>query len=458
MLKICLKIEIKIDNLDDELKLKNVKPVAQYFHADLFLEKNYILLKIYYDDKTYFGDKYIYWQQKDENSNSFLKKINIISINSPKRVKNINFSHSKVIWYQLGSNNYQNGVKFIPIKLNQIEIEYNPVYPKKRKNFSSEIFLSDNAIKIFNEFHTINAFISNKDSWISNNCRKEFQKFGELEFRLDYFNETKFDEYGENTIIVRKPFINIKHQNLSFEIFKKYVTIFQSLFTLYGGVEIGIKFFRHHCKISTYTMTYENEHTKLFNSNKILHFKKHIDIYELISKSTPSILETPSFLAEIVKMYNLSRISTGSTEFLLLFSIIEKLRNKLLNTKTVKEKFDFIISNKMINIFILEKLTEIEDKIKTVEQKNIFRKIKNNKLGNIKYLPQTNQFEIFFMKSNIDLENYQLSMSNILSIRNDIFHGRLIADDDIELKILNKKMGNLTLDLIFKYLNVNNAW
>jgi hypothetical protein len=452
MTKICINIEIDLPELNEVLNgLNSIQPVENNNYADLLLEDNKIELKIFFNQNTYLDERIGIWIGKNWRArNKLTKSIKILKINEPEKVISIDFSVCKDVKISWGSNYVENDTHFFILNLDRIEIEYNPVFTDEKIK-QSELFLTPNSVNVINQHITISAFLKTRNVWESKNCITEFVKFGEVEFLLDFYHYTEKDFNGDSTIIKRTPVILIKHENISYENILIYSSVLCSLLSYYSGLNIDYKFLRHHTAKQTKTSKKiyfeENQvNTKLYFGNY------DSDVYNLISGTSNQIIKDHVFLQELMSKLNLSRYITGSTRFLILFSILELLRGKIYGGKKSKEKFSFNSPDK-IDEFILLKLDEIKKEIKSEEEKEIFERIKKSKLDNIKYISQVDQFNVFLKEMDIKIKDYQLSIPNILKLRNRIIHGSHINQDDLQLSETNKNLNTIVEKLIYRFLS-----
>ena len=448
MNKICLNIEFDFSGFKINHKIKEQLEASNEFHADLILSDEELLLKIHIDPKSQFDSQLALWIHKDHPNNNFGRTIKVVKVDTPERVDNVLFTNSKVIWYNLGSSNFENGQRFFPIKFQSVRIDYKSSFPKKRKNFKSLIYLENNATTLINEYYTINPFYREKNIWEAKNNQQEFKTIGEIDYLLEFSHITKKDENGFDTIIKRIPRIEIKHQNLNPDKFKFYQELVISLMSLYTGLNILPYQSSHFTKEKTVVETWINSVDSNKHSNFVL-FETGLRFYDLIDSININIIKDTIHLNEVVMMFNLARKTSGSTKFLLLFSIIERLRKYILGGKKIKEKFDFTLKSKEINQLIKSKLSEVINYI-VPEQHVIFNRMLNNKVENIKYLPQSHQFDSLFKLAKLDPGEFSLSFSEILKLRSQIIHGKIVGED--QLKIVNKNFLRFTLHCILYYL------
>jgi hypothetical protein len=448
MTDICLNISFDIPNLDDYLKSENIKNVDKNFHAHLIIEEQgEIVLKVYFDDKTYFDNKLANWLHKEKSSKALGKAIIINEIKDRDRILAIHFDKCIERSYILGSNQYEGNNKFIIFKLDQIRIEYKPV---KKYNFESEIYFTDSAYSLINENFNSDNFCLNPNIWESINYQKELVDIGKIKFIFDFFNQIGKDNNGYDNLIIRNPRLVIKHDNLSFEEISIYVELIVSLMELYTGHEIKIHFWRHHSEMSTVVKTYDNSEKAVFKKYNLgIDFDG--DLYKLITSISLKMLENTSVISEITHKYNLSRTSSGSTRFMLLFSIIEKLKKHFGIKNQKGENFQF--TDPKIHEKIDEFFDELLNEIKDETQKTSFLSLKKDKISMLVYLPLKDQFNEGFLEHDLDPVKYNLDFKRVIKMRNEIFHGKFIEPENQELKSINDALYNFVGALILKYLH-----
>jgi hypothetical protein len=448
MTDICLNISFNIPSLDDYSKSEKALKVESSFHTHLIIEDaGAIVLKIFFNNKTNFDYKITDWLTEERSESAFGKSIVINNINERPNIEIISFANSFVKGWNISTNQYEGNNKFIIFKLGQIRIEYKPV---KKYNFESEIYFTDSAYSLINENFNSDNFCLNPNIWESINYQKELVDIGKIKFIFDFFNQIGKDNNGYDNLIIRKPRLVIKHDNLSFEEISIYVELIVSLMELYTGNDIKIHFWRHHSELSTVVKTYDYSEKAVFNKfNFGIDFDG--DLYTLITSISLKMLENTSVISEITHKYNLARISSGSINLVLLFSIIEKLKKHFGIKNQKGENFQFTdpkIHNK-IDEFFDELLEEIEDE----SQKTSFLSLKKDKISMLVYLPLKDQFNDGFLEHDLDPVKYNLDFKRVIKMRNEIFHGKFIEPENQELKSINDALYNFVGALILKYLH-----
>jgi hypothetical protein len=196
----------------------------------------------------------------------------------------------------------------------------------------------------------------------------------------------------------------------------------------------------------------------------------HNDPLNLISDiDVKTAIERKDFLMRIIDRYNYALKTDGESKFMVLYSILEQVRNEYIlsgkiekdkagitpNLKKVKEEFSFKIRSKDVDSAIKEILSKIAD-IVSDEQREQFLQELPSKIGSIKLLTMTNQFKSLFEYLNISPEAFGLDFRKLLALRNSIFHGRPVSDVQYLAEINSyKHLPKFTGVIILNFLGIS---
>lgn len=351
---------------------------------------------------------------------------------------------------------WENGFRFVIVDIDSIKIK--EVYKSADENYA--IFtLHENAISPIDLQYEYVAFdYYNPEKFEAKNIQ-DFLSFGHFRFRLEFdFYLTYF--YKDKINIKSVPRLKIRSQSyqnddISHEEIINYTNILCLLLSLYYNREIA--FF----------------HAKIFQPENVLTFIKHINIPTDISIPKPFNEKYNSFydfvydcdyskiesefltLSNIVSKLILSSRLDGVSEFMILYNILEIIRNFYLSKKIimpVKENISFKTNRKIANKIIRSKLSEISEIIHDDEKDNFILTI-DNKVEFIKRKSMSNQFKSLFVNLKIDLKNnYGINFKEIIKMRDKIYHGSIdiseLANISDTNEILRRLIKNLTISII----------
>jgi len=326
---------------------------------------------------------------------------------------------------------------------------------KQSKKFSeqiiiSELYLDNHAYDLFNTIIEVDGFNSNPKQWLSYTLQKNPIKFGECQLILDFHETLEKDKDKYYLLIDRKPRILLNHTVLTSEVLLKYSCLITSCLSFFQGNDIDYKIaILNSIETSTVQHRPKEDKVKVLNKN-LGRFLINQPILEFLSKVNHSLVNNSDFVDQTIKLFNQALSSDGTTEFMLYYTVLEKLRNELQGNKPNKEKFRFTIG-KRINDFIRAKLQKIKAYV-IDKEKEVFESAKDDKLVNIKYLPQKDQFTEFFEIMKINPTNFDLEWKGKVSLRGAIFHGKYIESDDPLLIDTNSKMQLFCANTLYNYL------
>lgn len=441
---ICHYIKIEAEELKD----------IEILHAHLTLLEDLgkIALRIYvnepFDENK---NKIIDWIKSQKNYSEFGKSIKVTKINDPESVIYIDYTKSKIgAIFDAHLGNDKDG-KFFAIAFKRVDLKTKQVAKFENNDFKSEIYLDNFSYDLFYRLVYVDGFESNSKVWKSNIANTHLIKFKDIQMILD-FNETlSNDESNYPNLLVRLPRILVYHKDIGYEKFLEYTQVLCSAISFFQGHNTEYeKLFYNSEEAVYYSYFPQKEKLKYLTRNLgRFNIKKHL--FEFLNELSCNLLKRSDFTKQIVLLFNQAIVSEGSTQFMLCFTVIEKLRNEYFPPNQSKEKFSFIDSKKAINCFIREKLQEIKNKVVDT-QHELWKASTEDKLSNLKYLPQKDQFTDFFYLVELQPNEFNLDWTEVVTLRGNIFHGKFIESDDTTIIELNSKMITFTGNLIYKYM------
>lgn len=407
-----------------------------------------IQIQIFYSSDDLLYDKMLYLQENNINL------IDGISIYEPQNIHpptNINLSESRLIGLKDDDCIWENGFRYIILEIDRIKML--DKYTSGDENYAV-ITLHENALAPIHSKYNYNIFdydYPNKFEAVNN---EDFIHFGSIMFRLEfdfqptYFYKDKIKIKFVPKIKIRKPFYS--STELSHNDIINHIDAISILLSFYYNREID--FF--HCIIN--------------EPNNVLTFVKHIDLPSNFTKPidfNDDLITLNSFINEsnynnvhkylevitniVSKLIFSSRLDTIS-EFMILYNIIEIIRNHYLTKKiisNVKENYKFKHKDSQVTNTIRTKLSEIAEMIND-DQKDHFKTSIENIIGFLKRKNIGNQFNSLFEYLKIDTKNtYKLDFNKIINFRNKVYHGSIKLTEENKIIEINIKLRKLIKDL-----------
>lgn len=182
-------------------------------------------------------------------------------------------------------------------------------------------------------------------------------------------------------------------------------------------------------------------------------FKNIIDFFNTIDYDKVAVCR--DLLKEVSNRMIRSQYVDSISEFMLLYNVIEKIRNYYLNLGkqdvgfSIKEEYDFNVSKNRTDKFIKEKIKEIAE-IVADNDKEEFVKNANKKVSFIRKTGLIDQFTSLILYLDLSVDAYKIDFSDLINIRNTLYHGNCIDDD---FQLYNTEMRRLINDLLLKLLS-----
>lgn len=458
---------IKIDLPAIDLSFPNKIPSKLEYETELIAENELkdFTLKIYYDSNEYLADIVLWWfSQKDEN---ILSKIEILKIHSPENLISIELKDYGIKRIQSSSYCDEN-LSFFLITLNGIKKVF-----KNNEKRSSEFYLNTQAnqlVELNYQYYQNFSWLDKPYKWEPIHKRNDFLKFHNINYKLEY-NFYHSNEKGPIVKITKEPRISIKYEGHSESDLKKHAEILCSLYSFYTQNTIAFYYSRIYLKDKVIIEFKKVENALSKNTHGMFIWDFYQNPENLICNvNTQKLFENYEFTKKIVERFIYSLKTTGETKFMVLYNIIEQIRNKYIlnkeieiekageipNLKKVVEEFEFKTSKTQTATKIKEILDQITELV-VDDQKEAFRNDIKYKITPIKVISLINQFNSLFDYLDLNPKEYNLDFIKIKSLRDSIFHGRPINEREKELEELNefKKLPRFTAVIILKYFGIN---
>lgn len=447
----CLDIEFL--NVDfSSYYIKSTTEISKVLHAHLYENKDEIELKIFFDDQTYFGEKLMVWSSKiDLKKFGTFLKVEVIKNHTNERLQNVDLSEAKLLGSKNSSNYYENGKKYIIVKIDNVKLYWNPV---EHKIHTAEFYLGDNGFRVVEPFYSFlspKSFLKNDGKFDIGRMKDStrFYKLGKSTFRPEYHFVSKDDRKERVATVTKEPKIQFKYD--------KGITEKEAV--LYGDMVLMIASFYHHIKIDYIlrrihlpenTITIKNiEEKNFFNtSGNLWGFEIYWDLNKFLQASwQKETVKNFALLSKAIASFNQSHLVDSYSTFLIRYNIIEicdkqkqdNVKFKLtLNKKQTKAKQDEALAKLLVTI----DKKEHED----------FKKRWHNVQTLLQNKPMKNKLVSFLESQNLDPKTFPIKIDNLKNLRNNITHGSIDKVNTEQLRqaniLLYRICGILILNLM----------
>ena len=465
------KLKINIPKLDDFFPRGN--PCNGIYDAELVInEKDVrnILLKIFFNTEEYLADKVMRWNYKNSDIN-LLDKFEVAEIFQPENLLNIDFANYNTIGITRSSSYFENGLQYFTIKLNGVI----KVFKNNEKDIS-EFYLNEQAFKLIelNYRYNINfPWKNNSYGLNATNTIKEYVEFNNIKFKPEhnFFISNQLEE--DEVKIKKEPKISVEYSSNNEKEIIDNVKLILSLYSFYSKQEIDYYYSRIYTEDKLFLEFRNVENHKVKNPHGFFRFDFYNNPINLIvNVDSDHLLNKKEFINNIISRFNYALSTEGESKFMILYNILEQIRNNYIidkkierdmagetpNLKKVIEEYNFVKSKTQTDKFIKKNLEGIKEII-SEEHKDLFQKEIKYKVLPIKVMSMINQFKSLFTFLEINPNEFDLDFKKLKSLRDSIFHGRpIIEEDEIFLEKVNyyKRLPKFTGIILLKYFGINN--
>jgi len=433
MIDLCTQIKFKIPDLDKYGPPRN-KSISKQHHAHLVIESSeQIMLKVYYDESTSLADKVLRWEGK-QSKTSLPQKIEFVKINKSNLLSiNLKDSVVKTTQMSIGNSLFDPGIgKYFTITFDRVELIYKDEY--QENSGKSFVELNDIYVKPLKEFYFTSSFAnSSRDTWSAKSRHKTFKKFSQVNYNIRYGFETKSNDDNNETIIKRRPFIFLKHKELSKEIIIEHINELIGIIGFYYNAG---------CYSPNYTIYTKNRKYQFFSINKdiikyaprsiLRNFEERFDIFQFIRKCKKLDSINQNSMIKIIDRFNLASAIEGEARFMIFYELFERLKSKSVDqNEKVNIQYDTNLSKRQKSNFIKKLAKEFS----SIFNESNIEKIQNTfiqRVSNIKYKSLGNQYEIFIKQLKLDIPHWLPIIQKANDYRDILFHGGSIDIDDDE--------------------------
>jgi hypothetical protein len=425
----CLDIEF----LDIDLAsyyIRSKVEVSKVHHVHLYTSKDEIELKNFFDDQTYFGEKFVDWLGGIDRKKfgSFLK-VEVTKNHTNEGLQKLDFSEAKLLGFKNSTNYYENGKKYILISVDTVKFYWNPV---DTETHTAEFYLDDKGFRIVEPFYLPlfpKSFFKNDGEFEIRrvNGSNSFYELTKFSFRLEYSFSSTNNSKERVASITKHPKIQFKYING--------ITEKEAIF--YGDIVLMLASFYHHIKIDYITrrihlpentITIKNIEQKNFidTNGNLSGFEINWDFNKFLQSSQQKEVEAHfTLLSKVIALFNQSHLVDSHSKFLIRYNIIEicdkQKRNSTGFKLSVNKK-----ERKAKQGEALEKLLETIDPKEHEE----FKKRWQDVLGMLNEKPMGNQLILFLESQNLNPKAFPLKISDLKRLRNDLVHGSTNVDPE----------------------------
>lgn len=411
--------------------------VAKSFHAHLYMSKDEIELKIFYEEDRYrcFVEKLDAWTNKIdwEKFGSFIK-VAITQNHTNERIQKIDLSEAKLLNLNNGTDYYENNKKYVILKIDTVKFYCNP--NEENKN-TAEFYFDDKGFRVvepfYGNFRPKTLFKNDGNFNIGRmNDSTKFYKLGISKFRPEFNLVSKDNRKNRVATITKEPKIQFKYQNgITEEKAIFYSDVVLMLASFYHHLKIDYTLRRIHLPESTITIRNIEEKNFLDRRGGLGGFGINGGLNKFFELSwQKDTIKNYELLSKAITLFNQSHLVDNSSAFLIRYNIIE------ICGKTSAEDgiWNFKLKNDELDKFFNDTRESISNIIDETEQEYF-----NNKWNSIQNIIKSKslrkQLEDSLTKHGINVESLPIRTSKIVQLRNNITHGNL---DKVNVEDLRK--------------------
>ncbi|KAA9327318.1 hypothetical protein [Adhaeribacter soli] len=449
----CLDIEFL--NIDFNLySIKRGTEVSKVHHAHLYTKKNKIELRIFFDDKTYFGEKLMDWASKVDwkKFGSFLK-VEVTKNYKNERLQRVDLSEAKLLSCTDSSGYYEDRKRYIKIKIDTVKFYWDPV---EGENHTAEFYFADKGFRVVEPFYSFlspTSFLRNDGKFDIGRMKSStmFYKLGKSSFRPEFNFVAKDNRKERVATVTKEPKIQFKY--------KKGITEKEAVF--YGDVVLKLASFYHHIKIDYIlsrihlpenTITIKNIEQKNFldTSGNLWGFEIYWNFNKFLQASwQKETVKNFAILSKAIALFNQSLLVDSYSTFLIRYNIIETCDKQ----KQDNVRFTSALDKKQTKAKqneALEKLLETIDK----KEHEDFKKRWHSVQTFLQNKPMKNQLVSFLESQNLDTKTFPVKIDDLKKLRNNITHGSIDQINPEQLRQANILLYRISGILILNLMGI----
>lgn len=420
--------EIEFPKVDFNNYYIKCDAVSKIHHAHLTTKDNEIELKIFYNDKTYLGEKISMWASKI-NWRKFGSFIKVSKENQNDRLQKIDLSNSQLMGMTNGTSQYEGNSKFVIIRLDSVKFYWNPV---KDELNTAEFYLPDSAFRVVQPFYSVVFGYDGNFNISRMNGMDSFYSLGKSEFRPEFNTYSRDDRENRVATITKEPKIQFKY--------KEPVTEEEAIF--YGDVVSHLASFYHHIKIDyslrrihlpEHTITIKKVENKNFldTSGNLWGFNIHSDFDKFLKSDwQKNTLKNFKILSKAIELFTQALYVDSNSEFLIRYNIIEICDTR----KQVNEKFNLVLKGNAKKKKYKQALDLLLQTVSPSEHK-VFKNKWSSLSGKLENKPMKSPLISFLESQNLKTSEFPISVDKLKELRDNITHGSI---DKIDTEFLRK--------------------
>lgn len=431
----CLEIDFPYVDFSNYGYHNREAEIKKIHHAHLYLRKDEIELRIFFDKKTAFGDSLMHWTSLiDPNKFGSHTKIELTKNHTNENLTKIDLTETKFIGCKASSDFHDGGKNYIIVNIDSVKFYWNPVVNKSN---TAEFYMDDKGFCVVESFYSYlspNSWIKNdgnfKISRMKNSAK--FYKLANSSFRPEFNFISKDNRKSSVATIIKEPKIQFKY--------KKDVKENDAI--LYGDIVLMLASFYYHIKINFIfrrihllenTITIKNIEQKNFHNQigNLWGFEIYWDFNKFLQASwEKEILKNYVLLSKAISLFNQSHLVDDYSAFLIRYNIIEICDKQ----KKDEHKFNSRLNKRQTN---LKKNQALLNLLETIEEKDHeeFKKRWQNIQSLLQFKPMKNQLFSFLESQKLDPNTFPIKLDDLKRLRDNITHGSI---DNVDLELLRK--------------------
>lgn len=393
----------------------------------------------------------------DENNINFLNSI--YPANDTEH-STLHLNHTNIVGMEDDRGKWENGKRYFLITIDTCILQHNAnvLIPP------ASYILTPNALWLLDNLFEYNGFTYNQPNRLEaiekDSQRITFFNFNiQFDIKFEMFLEESFNEWNIkrwakiDLLIPTSEYVNdLDNLKEKFNLLILLISLYQNQIIDYTYAEIRQED-RYLCHLkSLKKLDYLEPKSSILK-------EREVSIYDFINSSnSPSLLQHSVFLHKTILRFIYSESLEGESRFMILYNILEQLRNYFIeisereeSSTFISDEYTFIGSNRSRDRFIKNKIKEISEIVHD-EEKELFEENANKKISFIRKKLMNNQFIQFFNYLEFDLAHYNLDFEYLLKIRNTLFHGHNLRSLDSSLEEESSKLKYLVFDIILELI------
>lgn len=448
-------IEIEFINVNfNSYYIQSKTKISKSFHTHLYTNKDEIELKIFFDTKTYFGEKFMTWTSKiDWNKFGTFLKVELSKNQTNNRLQKIDLSDAKLLGSTNSTKYYENGNKYIIVKIDTIKFYWNPVEDEIN---TAEFYLDDKGFRVIEPFYSHFSpknFGKNNSQFEIGRMKdsNKYYKLAKSSFRPEYNFVSKDDRNNRVATITKEPKIQFKYKNGITEnetIF--YGDVILMLASFYYHIKIEYVFRRIHLPESTITIKNIEQNNFLDTKGNLWGFGIFWEFNKFLESSwQKETIKNYTVLAKAISLFNQSHLVDSYSSFLIRYNIIEICDNQ----KQRNIKFKPALNKKETKAKLHKALITLLETIDKNEHEE-FKKRWNNIQALLQNKPMKNQLTSFLESQNIDSKEFPLELDQLKKLRDNITHGSIDKVSKEQLKEANVMLYKISGIIILNLMGI----